>query len=336
MKKKRPVKVKGVQWMRRIYSLHREAQWSLQCLHNSMASNFCERKAAYFVRYLEDHSGAVGWCPGNLDWHAERTIFEAADFIWGDFQPLQDLPQMPYVVMELLPGNTVHALLGFSRRLDACMLSASDKSAIVEQATEALEYLTGFGLIHRDFRPLNMLWAGSAAAGQLKVIDLGLMTSSEETYMDSNSSVTKCSWGEADPKIYDWAPPEVKTKSLPVNFALPPHSFDVYSLGVLILQLETSDSELAKKYAEVFPTESYTFNQTFSGIDRDLLRRMLGEAAQRPHPREVLIALQSSRSRLQPKLSTTASLSRSSRSRSRERLRGVPGSKQHDATTREQ
>ena len=49
----------------------------------------------------------------------------------------------------------------------------------------------------------------------------------------------RCAWkGQDATKIrFDWSPPEVRTTAVCCNFGLPASSFDVFSLGVLVMKL---------------------------------------------------------------------------------------------------
>lgn len=181
--------------LRHAYTLHREAQWSIQKLHNRSDPNYCPHRSALFVRYLEDHTSITGWASQACDLETECSIYEDAQFSWLQAKRAEEgLPDLPYVVMELVPGRTVHACMGFSRlQVSQPSLDLHGKTAVFEQALEALVYLESFGLIHRDFRTTNMMWEPSSngIGGSLRIIDLGLMILAKETHVLNASAVVK-------------------------------------------------------------------------------------------------------------------------------------------------
>ena len=226
--------IKAAAKLRSAFKLHREAQWSLQFIHNNKHKNYSQQRACLFAKYLEDHTGR--WSlDSNFD--AERSTFESAAFRWDKFEPPEPLPTHPYVAMEFVPGRTVHSALGWSRHhplnKDEPVLTFREKESIIRQATEALVYLVQMGLIHRDFRTTNLMVARRKASVDMRVIDLGLAISSEEHQCRNESAVVRCNWKEEEKNRFDWAPPEVRVKEPFVNFLYPIHSFDVFSFGVL-------------------------------------------------------------------------------------------------------
>ncbi|CAE8656622.1 unnamed protein product, partial [Polarella glacialis] len=194
-----------------------------------------------------DHTGK--WAP-DLDFDAERSAFEAQDFRWDKFRPPEPQPASPYVAMEFVPGRTLHAALGWSREQPLPegdgMLSDQEKKAIVKQAAEALGYLSLLGLIHRDFRTTNLMVSGGGSGIRVRAIDMGHTILAQPKQARNKSTVVRCNWKEDEKKLFDWAPPEVKAKDHFVNFAFPTHAFDVYSLAVLMLQLETGSLQNAR------------------------------------------------------------------------------------------
>ena len=226
--------IKAAAKLRSAFKLHREAQWSLQFIHNNKHQNYSQQRAGLFAKYLEDHTGR--WSKdSNFD--AERSTFESAGFRWDKFEPPEPLPTHPYVAMEFVPGRTVHSALGWSRHhplsKDEPVLTFREKESIIRQATEALVYLVQMGLIHRDFRTTNLMVVRRKASVDMRVIDLGLAISAEEHQCRNESAVVRCNWKEEEKNRFDWAPPEVRVKEPFVNFLYPIHSFDVFSFGVL-------------------------------------------------------------------------------------------------------
>lgn len=310
--------------MRNAYILHREAQWSLQRLHNPRCEQYCAKRAALFAQYFEDHTGC--WASGEVDFETERTVFEAGDFSWDKFSPEKPLPPAPYIAMELVHGRTLHAVMGWGHEPgESPPLGREEKVCVAEQAAEALQYLCDFGLIHRDFRTTNLLYVGRGFAGRIRVIDLGHTIAAERVHVQNRSSVVRVSWKEAKGKRFDWAPGEVKERESPVNFSFPTHAFDVFSFAVLALQLSTGSLRIARAAVAILedPLQADSPPRLDAlGINKALLRRMFGKASQRPHPRDVLLAIRTakadelSRARI---LGVARGCREGSRSRSRSR-----------------
>merc|ERR1712203_357415 len=95
--------------------------------------------------------------------------------------------------------------------------------------------------------------------------------------------------------LYDWLPWEVRAgadgSGPAVNFSPPAHSFDVFSLGVLILHMLLGRTagrgalETLRVSGKMVPTETL-------GVDPDLLKRMLDVASNRPHPSAIIQSFQ--------------------------------------------
>ncbi len=77
----------------------------------------------------------------------------------------------PYLVMELLEGETLDQRIAREGRLPVLATAA-----ILEQAARALDRAHALGIVHRDFKPENvMLVADEESGGELvKVVDFGI------------------------------------------------------------------------------------------------------------------------------------------------------------------
>lgn len=311
--------VKASSRARSAYILHREAQWSLQRVHNRKGQHYDEKRASIFMRYLEDHTGT--WIIPSLSFDDERSVFEAPDFSWDKFVPQPPLPPHPYVVVEFVPGRTLHSSMGWGHEQGLSPpLQAEEKMIIAEQAAEALDYLSALQLVHRDFRTTNLMVSGRNAQCSVRAIDLGHMVAAEEQSMRNRSAVVKCNWKETQARRFDWAPPEVKDKA--VNFELPAYAFDVFSFALLLLQLECADLKMARAVMQrLCGSEGSGLGSTL-GLDDDFLRSMLGDADQRPSPHDVLEYLQLQRLYLE---GSARDLRERSRSRDRKARWQLPG-----------
>eukprot|EP00913_Durusdinium_trenchii_P003173 g2933.t1 len=193
---------------RHAFAMHRESQWSLERLHNRADPRYSEEHAKLFARYLEDHTGFVELGPE--DFEERRKDFESPSFDW--YKQRIDLPiaSKPYVVMELVKGETLQVAMP--------SMSATEKRQVILQCATALEYLERFHMIHRDFRGCNMHLIAREKPNescQLKILDLGVMISSEAG-MEVNCNMAVQAFrrrGETEEKRkrYDWLPWEVRS-----------------------------------------------------------------------------------------------------------------------------
>ena len=272
---------------RHAFAMHRESQWSLERLHNPQNPRYSEKHASLFARYLEDHTGFADLGPE--DFEERRKFFESPDFDW--YKQRVTLPNKPYVVMELVKGETLQTAMP--------TMSRSEKREVILQCATALEYLERFSLIHRDFRGCNMhLIARENGTDQcqLKILDLGVMISAEAG-MEENCNMAVQAFRrrgdtEEKRKRYDWLPWEVRDAcddlQGPVrNFNLPGHAFDAFSLGVLILHLLLGKTKARLILDTLKDHPEKMLDASSIGVPKHLLGGLLAEASKRPTPHEV-------------------------------------------------
>src|SRR5579859_6112824 len=72
---------------------------------------------------------------------------------------------MTYMVMEFLPGETLHEVL------QRGLIAIPDVVSYVEQLAHALDYAHGQDVVHRDLKPANIIFS---ARGQPVIVDFGL------------------------------------------------------------------------------------------------------------------------------------------------------------------
>ncbi|CAJ1412908.1 unnamed protein product [Effrenium voratum] len=294
--------------------MHRESQWSMQKLHNAQDGRYCEKAANLFARYLEDHTGLLQILPGDFD--SRRRHFETPGLDWEKDGPTL-VVSSPYVVMELVEGEALHVAMDREWRLpskhsakDPPPMTIQEKREVLVQAARALEYLATFGLIHRDFRGCNMHLAERAESGKdcvLKVLDLGVMITDEDWQQSNTNDAVQAfrKRGETEEKRrrYDWLPWEVRSAAdgigPPLNFEKPVHSFDMFSLGVLALHLTIGRTEARLRLSAMEHagagkdlTAVEVIDTSMLGLDPVLHRYMLGPAALRPTPSEVVKAIE--------------------------------------------
>ncbi len=107
----------------------------------------------------------------------------------------------PFVVMEVLHGRTLGQWLGEGERTAGEILSA------YVQAGRGLAAAHARGIVHRDFKPSNVMWTQDGAQGVVKVLDFGLATplTGGSTLSDSTSGSLLMRGGGGTPR---YAAPE--------------------------------------------------------------------------------------------------------------------------------
>ena len=136
------------------------------------------------------------------------NVHDYGECVGGDGVPL------PYVVMELLPGQTL------SQRLAAGPIPPPAALRLCSEIATALAAAHARGLVHRDVKPSNVILTPTGA----KVLDFGIAVAAgpEEP--------------EADGRLLG-TPAYIAPERLTDDVALP--SCDVYALGVLIHRVLT-------------------------------------------------------------------------------------------------
>ncbi|OXB54538.1 hypothetical protein ASZ78_002609 [Callipepla squamata] len=79
------------------------------------------------------------------------------------------------LVLELVTGGEL-----FERIVERCRYSEQDAAHAVRQILEAVAYLHANGVVHRDLKPTNLLYATPAPDAPLKIADFGLSKIVEE------------------------------------------------------------------------------------------------------------------------------------------------------------
>src|SRR6266581_3756839 len=122
-----------------------------------------------------------------------------------------------YIVMEYVPGGTLHAYTSPDR-----LLPLADVIEIAFKCSRALGYAQRLGVIHCDLKPANILLAGEPGGTDIKVSDFGsaFNLAAEETIIVGLGSPAYMS------------PQQIK--EYPLN-----HQTDIFSLGIVMYELLT-------------------------------------------------------------------------------------------------
>ncbi len=129
-------------------------------------------------------------------------------------------PSTAFIVMELVPGETLRDLIG-----RAAPLSPRLAIAIAAQVADALAYAHAQGLVHRDIKPANVLLRDEGAdVVRVKVADFGIAKAAATAGGDLTANGTVL----GTPKYL--SPEQVEGKE-------PDPRADLYSLGVVLFEM---------------------------------------------------------------------------------------------------
>lgn len=137
--------------------------------------------------------------------------------------------ESPYIVMELLSGEDLHARLA---RVDR--LSLSTLVPIVTQVARALEAAKARNIVHRDLKPANIFLARTGAGEEVvKILDFGVVAMlSESDDMTGDDDFRLTNAGDILGTPHYMSPEQVRTGA--VDFRT-----DLWSLAVLIYRALT-------------------------------------------------------------------------------------------------
>jgi serine/threonine protein kinase/tetratricopeptide (TPR) repeat protein len=136
-----------------------------------------------------------------------------------------------FLTMELLPGETLSA-----RLREQGAMPCNEALPLIRQMVSALAAAHELGIVHRDFKPGNVMLLPAGTGPSLKITDFGLATNPEtqETVSGSHPEVVGTP---------DYMPPEQFRGQCNART-------DVYALGVTVFQMVTG--ELPTNYETPF------------------------------------------------------------------------------------
>jgi serine/threonine-protein kinase len=123
----------------------------------------------------------------------------------------------PFIVMELLDGETLHQRLERAGRL-----AAQHTVEVLEQVAQALDEAHALGIVHRDIKPANIFLADDGVGVAVKVLDFGI---AKRTGVGEPSVVTEAGRSVGTP---DYMSPEQLLSAREVD-----HRSDQWALAVV-------------------------------------------------------------------------------------------------------
>jgi len=184
---------------------------------------------------------------------------------------------LQYIVMDLVEGTTL------SEILRAGPLSPARVIRIAHQLCEALDHAHGRGVIHRDFKPENILVVGEAGRDLARIADFGLALS-------VTSDVRLTTTGVACTPAYA-APEQLRTGTFD-------HRVDLYGLGVTMFEMlsggilpfgGTYDEAIGAKLAHDAPSILTVAPNVPPGLVALVARLLARDPNQRPRSAQAVI-----------------------------------------------
>jgi serine/threonine protein kinase len=149
--------------------------------------------------------------------HNVCRVFDVGHHELPDGKPLM------FITMELLRGETL------AQRIDVHgRLGTGEALVLARQMADGLEAAHAVGVIHRDFKPGNLMLVDEAGGTRVVITDFGLA----RTYALDETSITIT--GEAVGTPLYMAPEQVVTGKTPITRAT-----DVYALGNVLYEMVT-------------------------------------------------------------------------------------------------
>jgi len=131
-------------------------------------------------------------------------------------------PSLPYIVMELLKGESLLDRLKRQGRL-----APRDAAQVGRQVALGLDAIHRKGFAHRDIKPSNVIL--DERTGRYKITDFGLASATQETVTRATQS------DDLAGTVQYMSPEQIRTPSRT------DHRADIYSLGVVLFEMLTGE-----------------------------------------------------------------------------------------------
>ncbi|MEW6183428.1 MAG: diguanylate cyclase [Bacillota bacterium] len=173
----------------------------------------------------------------------------------------------PYIVMELLEGDTLSKYLG-----NNVNLKLADVVDIIRQIADALSYVHSKGVIHRDIKPGNIIVLQTTGRYSAKILDFGVSLAIELGEIKREREVVG-TFGYMSPEATGMMNRRVDERS------------DLYSLGVIFYRLLTgvlpfTATEIRKmlhQQVAVVPVPPGKKNPEIPGVLEEIIMKLLAK-----------------------------------------------------------
>ena len=139
-----------------------------------------------------------------------------------------------FLTMEFLSGGTLSKWMKGADGLSPRAIPQSEALPLIRQMIAGLAAIHGQRIVHRDFKPLNVMLVQSGSATRAVITDLGLARTVRDGKEDSGGDTTLTRTGNS-PGTPPYMAPELDGGRSPATYRS-----DVYSLGVSILEMLTA------------------------------------------------------------------------------------------------
>ena len=169
--------------------------------------------------------------------------------------------EVPFFIMEFVPGRPLN------HHMMSNTLSLDEKLSIIRQISDALDFVNGFGILHRDIKPGNILITDER---HVKLTDFGIAR-----VADSNLTITREVLGSPA-----YMSPEAFDSSCQKD-----QRSDIFSLGIIAYELLTgvkpfsgeTIGEIMDEIKNHKPIEPIKILPSLPGYLQDILAKMLAK-----------------------------------------------------------
>ncbi|MBN1897781.1 MAG: diguanylate cyclase [Spirochaetes bacterium] len=175
---------------------------------------------------------------------------------------LGEYDNIPYIVMELLKGDSLYDLLLKGKRF-----TIKESVRIIKQITEALDYVHSRNILHRDLKPGNVI---IDQAKKIKILDFGLAHVMELRQIKEMAEIIG-TFGYMSPEATGIINKPVDERS------------DLYSLGIIFYRLLTGEmpfvgkeiSQILHKQVAAIPVRPGKVNVNIPKALEDMIMKLL-------------------------------------------------------------
>ncbi|MBN1898009.1 MAG: diguanylate cyclase [Spirochaetes bacterium] len=172
---------------------------------------------------------------------------------------------IPYIVMESIPGQSLSEKLEQQKSF-----GTKETIDIIKQLTEALDYVHGRGILHRDLKPGNIMLVKKGKGNVTKLLDFGVAFIMELGHLKGEEEVVG-TFGYMSPEATGIVNKRIDERS------------DLYSLGIIFYQLLTGElpfraketSKMLHQQVAVMPTKPGKVRTGISSELEEMVMKLL-------------------------------------------------------------